>query len=187
MTLRILAILSAAAISCAFAAGAQAQLASKGGPIAYSADNLEYQDGARQMVLTGNVDLVQNCARLQSNRLTLFFAPVAAGAQATNEGLSSGDVERIVAEGDVHYVRPLQKARGDSAVYDAKTDTVTFRGNVVITSAENVLRGETLVLQVGSGRSTLSPARKPGERVQGVYHPKQSTPPAPDPAAVAGC
>ena len=46
---------------------AQAQLASKGGPISYSADNLEYQDENRLMILTGNVDLVQSCARLQAN------------------------------------------------------------------------------------------------------------------------
>jgi lipopolysaccharide export system protein LptA len=50
---------------------------------------------------------------------------------------------------------------------------VTFTGNVVVSSADNVIRGETLVLQIGTGRTLLSPSAKPGERVQGVIHLKQ--------------
>jgi lipopolysaccharide export system protein LptA len=164
--------LAGALAAASLPAPARAQLAADGGPISYSADNLEYLDGNRQLILTGNVDLVQSCARLQANKLTLYFLPAAKGA-SSGAGFSSGDIERILAEGDVHYVRPQQKARGDRAVYDTATDTVTFTGNVVISSADNVIRGETLVLQVGSGRTTLAPAQKPGERVHGVFHPKQ--------------
>jgi lipopolysaccharide export system protein LptA len=154
---------------------ASAQLASRGGPISYSADNLEYQNDNSIMILTGNVDLVQSCARLQASKLTLYFAPKAAGAppSAAGGGFSPGDIQQIIAEGDVHYVRPDQKARGDKAVYLTSTDSVTFTGNVVVSSADNVIRGETLVLQVGTGRTLLSPSAKPGERVQGVIHLKQ--------------
>jgi lipopolysaccharide export system protein LptA len=158
----------------ALAAPASAQLAAGGGPISYSADNLEYQNDNSVMILTGNVDLVQSCARLQASKLTLFFAPKPPGAApSTGGGFSPGDIQQIVAEGDVHYVRPDQKARGDKAVYLTSTDSVTFTGNVVISSADNVIRGETLVLQIGTGRTLLSPSAKPGERVQGVIHLKQ--------------
>ena len=60
-----------------------------------------------------------------------------------------------------------------SMMVGAMADSVTFTGNVVVSSADNVIRGETLVLQVGTGRTLLSPAAKPGERVQGVIHLKQ--------------
>lgn len=165
---------------------AQAQLASGGGPISYSADNLEYQNENRLMILTGNVDLVQRCARMQSNKLTLLFGGQAKGA-APGAGFAAGDIERIIAEGDVHFVRADQKARGDKAVYETATDAVTFTGNVVLSSAENVTRGETLVLEIGSGRTTLAPNAKTGQRVQGVFRPKDDSAPAPQPAPAAQC
>ena len=169
---RALAI--AATLALGAVGAASAQLSSQGGPISYSADNLEYMDGDRTLILTGNVDLLQNDARLQATKLTLFFEKSAkdpSGASA----MGSGQIQRIVASGDVHYVRPKQKARGDEAVYQASTDTVTFSGNVVISNDDNVLRGETLVLQIGSGRTTLKPAEKPGERIRGVLRPHQNS------------
>lgn len=156
--------LGLAAIS---APAAQAQLSARGGPISYSADNLEYMDGNQQLVLTGNVDVVQDDSRLQSDKLTLFFKSGSSGGNT----LGTGDIDRIVAEGQVYYVRPEQKARGDRAVYETASDSVTFTGNVVVASDENVIRGETLVLEIGGGRTTIRPGA--GTRVQGVFRPKQ--------------
>ena len=150
---------------------ARAQLSASGGPISYSADNLEYTDNQRQLVLTGNVDVVQSDSRLQSDKLTLFFK--AAGGPGQGNALGTGDIDRIIAEGQVYYVRPDQKARGDRAVYDTGTDSVTFTGNVVVASDENVIRGETLVLEIGGGRTTIRPSN--GSRVQGVFRPKASS------------
>lgn len=154
------------------AAPAVAQLAPGGGPISYSADNLEYTDNQRQLVLTGNVDVTQSTSRLQSDKLTLFFK--AGSSQGGGGAVGTGDIERIIAEGQVFYVTPEQKARGDRAVYDVSSDSVTFTGNVVVASDENVIRGNTLVLQIGTGRTVLGPGGSNG-RVQGVFRPKQST------------
>lgn len=151
---------------------ANAQLSTAGGAISYSADNLEYVDGEKRLVLSGNVDLLQNDARMQASKLTLFFKPGADTQGGTAMG--SGDIQKIVAEGDVHYVRPKQKARGDLATYVAATDTVTFSGNVIISSDDNVLRGETMVIEVGSGRTTLKP-KTAGDRIRGVIRPKSTT------------
>lgn len=166
MTGRFLPLLALAA-GLAFAAPAQAQLSDNGGPISYSADNLEYADGQRQLVLTGDVDIVQNDARLRATRVTLYFAPGGGG----QSGLSSGDIQRMVAEGDVYYVRPTQQARGDRAVYETAADTVTFTGNVVVAGQDNVIRGETLVLNIKGGTTQIRPGG--GARVQGVFRPRE--------------
>jgi lipopolysaccharide export system protein LptA len=142
-----------------------AQLAQSGGPITYSADNLEYSEGDNRLILTGAVDLVQGDARLRCNRLTLFFR----AGSTSDQGVGSGDIERMIAEGEVYYLRPAQQARGDRAVYDTNSDTVTFTGNVVVASEDNVIRGQTLVLQVSGGRTTVTSER--GRRVQGVVNP----------------
>lgn len=151
---------------------AHAQLSENGGPVSYSADNLEYFDGERRLVLTGDVDIVQNDARLRADRITLFFSQSTSGAQPAagqQQGLGSGDIERMIAEGEVYYVRPQQSARGNRAVYEIAQDSVTFSGNVVVASDENVIRGETLVLQIGNRRTTIRP--QPGQRVRGVFVP----------------
>ena len=65
---------------------------------------------------------------MQANKLTLYFnksAKTDAAPAAAPPSMGSGDIDHIVAEGDVHFVRPQQKARGDNAVYQATTDTVT--------------------------------------------------------------
>lgn len=150
---------------------AHAQLSEGGGPVSYSADNLEYFDSERRLVLTGDVDIVQNDARLRADRITLFFSGSSGGGQGGQQGLGSGDIERMIAEGEVFYVRPSQSARGNRAVYEVSRDSVTFSGNVVVASEENVIRGETLVLQIGSRRTTIRPT--PGQRVRGVFVPSE--------------
>ncbi len=166
------ALLVAAAAFAAVALtapAAHAQLSEGGGPVSYSADNLEYVDGDRRLVLSGDVDIVQNDARLRADRVTLFFSRSTSSAQDA-QGLGSGDIERMIAEGEVYYVRPAQSARGNHAVYEVAQDAVTFSGNVVVASDDNIIRGETLVLQIGSRRTTIRPNN--GERVRGVFVPR---------------
>ena len=160
------ALLAAAAI----ATPAAAQLSEGGGPVSYSANDLEYFDAERRLVLVGDVDLVQNDARLRADRITLIFSGSTSNSGGS-QGLGSGDIERMVAEGEVYYVRPAQSARGNRAVYETASDSVTFSGNVVVASEENVIRGETLVLQIGSRRTTIRP--QPGQRVRGVFVPSE--------------
>lgn len=157
----------------AAAPAAHAQLSENGGPVSYSADNLEYFDGERRLVLTGDVDVVQNDARLRADRITMYFSSSTGGGQG-GQGLGSGDIQRMIAEGEVYYVRPQQSARGNRAVYEVAEDAVTFSGNVVVASDENVIRGETLVLQIGSRRTTIRP--QAGQRVRGVFVPRNSPP-----------
>lgn len=159
------------------AAPAHAQLSEGGGPVSYSANNLEYFDSERRLVLVGDVDIVQNDARLRADRITLYFsgssgAPAAGGT--AQQGLGAGDIERMVAEGEVYYIRPSQDARGDRAEYNVSQDSVTFTGNVIVMSDENVIRGNTLVLQIGSRRTTIRP--NAGQRVRGVFVPRNGAP-----------
>jgi len=166
-------IAAGAFVLAAFAAApAHAQLSEGGGPVSYSANNLEYFDSEHRLVLVGDVDIVQNDARLRADRITLYFsgssgAPSSGGT--AQQGLGSGDIERMIAEGEVYYIRPSQDARGDRAVYDVAQDSVTFTGNVIVMSDENVIRGNTLVLNIGNRRTVIRP--NAGERVRGVFVP----------------
>jgi lipopolysaccharide export system protein LptA len=155
---------------------AHAQLSEGGGPVSYSANNLEYFDSERRLVLVGDVDIVQADARLRADRITLYFSGTSGGGSGGQQGLGSGDIERMIAEGEVYYIRPSQDARGDRAVYDVRQDSVTFSGNVIVMSQENVIRGETLVLHISSRQTVIRP--QAGQRVRGVFVPSEGNQPA---------
>jgi lipopolysaccharide export system protein LptA len=164
------------AVTALAAPAAHAQLSEGGGPVSYSADNLEYFDGERRLLLTGDVDIVQNDARLRADQITLYFSDSTGGAPAESggapgAGLGSGDIDRMIAEGEVYYVRPAQSARGNRAVYDVRQDSVTFSGNVVVASDENVIRGETMVLNISNRRTVIRPDSS--GRVRGVFVPRE--------------
>lgn len=162
------------ALTALAAPAAHAQLSETGGPVSYSANNLEYFDAERRLVLVGDVDIVQNDARLRADRITLFFSQSSGGGAAQGgqqAGLGSGDIERMIAEGEVYYVRPAQSARGNRAVYEVAQDSVVFSGNVVVASEENVMRGETLTLHISSRRTVIRP--RDGQRVRGVFVPSE--------------
>ena len=40
--------------------------------------------------------------------------------------------------------------------YDAAADTVTVTGNVILTEADNILKGSKAVMKIGEGTSVLS-------------------------------
>ena len=63
-------------------------------------------------------------------------------------------------------------ARGNRAVYEIANDSVTFTGNVVVASDENVIRGETLVLNITNRRTVIRPDA--GGRVRGVFVPNEN-------------
>jgi lipopolysaccharide export system protein LptA len=178
--MRLNAVLAVGAfLACVgLAPGAWAQLSENGGPVSYSADNLEYFDAEHRLVLTGDVDIVQNDARLRADRITLFFSNSSGDGQAAGQqasgGLGAGDIQRLIADVDVYYVRPSQSARGNRAVYETAADSVTFSGNVVVASEENVIRGETMVLQIGSRQTIIRPQN--GQRVRGVFVPRRGQP-----------
>lgn len=165
----------AAALALSHATMAEAQLNRDGGPIDYSADFLDYQERQNILVLTGNVDVIQGDARLQANKLTLYLSGQSGGSQS----LESGDIEKILAEGNVHYVRTGQTARGDQAIYETKIDTVTFTGNVVVANADNITRGDVLVMEISSGAARFNPGKVPGKRVQGRINPQRVNPASP--------
>ena len=147
--------LTGALAALLFTAGAaSAQLSPDGGPIQVNADRLDVFEKENRAVYVGNVDVVQSTARLQADKLTINFKTSGEGPEG---GLSAGftSPDTMVAEGDVFYVTPDLKARGDKGIYTSDTDTVEFTGNVILSRGEDIAQGECLTLQISAGQSTL--------------------------------
>jgi lipopolysaccharide export system protein LptA len=52
-----------------------------------------------------------------------------------------------------------------------KTNTVTLKGNVVMTQGKNVLRGDTLIVDLTSGVSRVESGKNGKGRVEGLFLP----------------
>tara|TARA_R110000744_G_scaffold125730_6_gene231570 strand:- start:57598 stop:58140 length:543 start_codon:yes stop_codon:yes gene_type:complete len=171
--IRLLARLTA--LSCfllAPLAAAHAQIGDSSQPLDTIADRIENLDDEGRTILSGHVDITQGDRRLMADRVELVWTQPEDG--------SRGDIERVIATGQVRYFSPFQNATGDLGVYEMGPDTITLTGDVVITQGENVITTTRFVSNLTSGNSNFG-EEGDGAPVRAVIYPRRSeTPPATD-------
>jgi lipopolysaccharide export system protein LptA len=149
-------------------------------PMKINSDTLEVRDKEKIATFSGNVHLVQGDTTLRSNSLVVFYendlatnsAKPAAGNAAPTGPTSSHQVRRVEAKGDVIVVQKDQTATGDNGMFDMRANTVTLLGNVVISQAGNVVKGDRLTVDMTTGVSRVECDKVPGAcRVQALILP----------------
>lgn len=123
-------------------------------PVEVSADALSVDQTDGTATFTGNVVIGQGEMRLSADRVSVVYA--------------EGDRRRIrslEASGGVTLVSGEDAAEAAEARYDVESGTVTLTGDVIVTQGQNVLAGETMVVDLGDGT-----ARVEG-RVRSVLQP----------------
>ncbi|CAN5148064.1 hypothetical protein BH11PSE2_BH11PSE2_17940 [soil metagenome] len=169
MKLPALAIVIAASASLAGAAQAQFGGNSTSG-IGISSDGSNTVREACKTELRGRVEITQDQKRLRANSIDIF------SAKRADKKACGSDVDRMEASGDVFYVTPLQKVRGDKAIYVAAAKTITITGNVVVTSEDGVAQTNRLVLNTETNDAQMGDANAAtGQRVRAVIYPNQKT------------
>jgi len=137
-------------------------------PVQIEAASLEVRDKDKLATFSGNVHVIQGDTDLRSKTLLVFYEDDSGnkgGIKAAQPGPGgSSQIKRLEAIGNVLVTQKDQTATGDKGVFDMKTNTITLIGNVVISQGPNVLRGERLVVDRGSGVSRME-----GGRVQGIF------------------
>ena len=144
---------------------ATAQIGDSTLPLDVGADHMENWDSERRTTLIGNVDIVQGDRRLMADHVELHHGLSETGGR--------GNIERIVATGNVRYYSPLQNARGDTGVYQIETDTITLRGDVVIRQCENVITTTFFSTNLTTGDSSFGEEGN-GQRVRAVLYTQES-------------
>jgi len=151
-----------AALLCAAphaaASAALAQTPGQTGPLDISAQNSEMLDPQGRLVYWGDVNMIRGDERLRADRVEAFFDRRSGGGM--------GGLRRVVATGEVFYVRPGEVARGDSGVYDLEAGTITLVGSVVLTQGCNVSTGDRLEADIDGGVARLSSGE--GGRVRSI-------------------
>lgn len=172
-------VLMAVSTALAGSAAAQQLATNSRAPIDITSDRLETTNSDCVSTWTGNVEALQDTARLRTDVLKLFSAKTSKPGAGGN---TCGDVVRMEAQGSVYYVTPQQRVRGNNAIYLASNDSLTVTGDVVAVQGRNVLRGERMVINVKTGdgqmETNVKGRNKPG-RVRGVFYPNEKQQPQP--------
>jgi lipopolysaccharide export system protein LptA len=141
-------------------------------PIEIAADSLEVRQEQQLATFSGNVDAVQGDLVLRADLLRVYY-------DQTDGEAEDAAVRRIEAEGNVVVSSPAETARGQRGSYDVAAGKVALAGQVVLTRDENVIRGDSLEIDLGTGVSrvvaavTAEEGARPDQRVRAVFVPRQ--------------
>ena len=166
--------------------GAQAQIQGDA-PVDISADLFEGYNAQGLAVWRGAVEVVQAQTRLRCSELRAQFRQAAGGAAQPGVAASWGDIQTLTCTGPVYYVTPTQSARGDNAVYEGASETITMTGNVVVTQGQNVATGDRAIINTRTNDSRLEATARGGGsgRVRTVLYPENNRPAGAAPPARA--
>ncbi|WP_416898765.1 MAG: LptA/OstA family protein [Minwuia sp.] len=139
-------------------------------PIEIEADNLEVRQDDNLAIFTGNVDAVQGRMTLTTDELRVTYRTDGKGGGGADVG---GAISKLEAVGNVVINTAAERATGRRGVYDVDAGIMRLEGGVQLFRDDNVLTGQTLVMNLNSGVSTLD-AGNTG-RVKGVFRPEQKT------------
>jgi lipopolysaccharide export system protein LptA len=136
-------------------------------PVRIQADGLVVRDKDKIATFTGNVHVTQGDTEMRSKALVVYYVdqskpgPAPAGTMKT-AAAGGGDqqqIRRIEATGGVLVTQKDQNAAGDTGTFDMQSNTVTLNGNVVVTHAKDVVKGQRLVVDLTTGVSRIDGGR----------------------------
>lgn len=137
-----------------------------------TANKLTYQAEKRQVVFEGNVHVIRPDFEMRSARLTVYMKPPEADKTArpgtAPAGLATGDVERLVAQGNVVMNEPEGRTgTSDKATYTTADGVLLMEGNPRLADGENTITGETIRYFTEQNRSEVLGGGK--KRVEAVF------------------
>ena len=132
-------------------------------PIDVDADRIDVLDQESQAIFSGNVRVRQANLTLEADRMKVAYSRPATGDPV---------VQRLDADGNVRITTPSERATSRFGIYDVEKRLLTLVGGVVLVQGSTRIEGNRLVIDIGSGRSTLdgqSSTGQPGSRVSGRF------------------
>jgi lipopolysaccharide export system protein LptA len=127
-------------------------------PVEIAADRMEADDAAKTLVFIGHAVAKQGEVTINGDRLTIHYAA------------QGGEVDRIVAEGNVRIVQGERVATGGRAEYFRAEERMVMTGSPKVSEGANSVQGHEIVLFLKENRSVV----KSGQdgRVNAVFQPK---------------
>lgn len=147
----------------------------RGQPVSIESRTMEMRDKNKVATFLGNVKLVQGDTTLKCNTLVVHYDQPTTKPGAASVALSGSagrsQVRLIEVKGNVVVTQKDQTATGDNGIFDNTANTVTLTGNVTITQGQNVVRGDSLWVDLATGTSRVESAKAADGRVRALIQP----------------
>jgi lipopolysaccharide export system protein LptA len=160
----------------------------RGEPVQIEAAHLEVRDKQKIATFSGGVKVVQGDTTMRCKSLVVFYEQSAQDSQGGQDNKTaqasaaktaqpgpggSSQIKKIEMHGGVTVVQKDQTASGDTGLFDMKTNTVTLRGNVVVSQGQNILRGDRMIVDMTTGVSHVESGKGP---VRMLFQNQSQTP-----------
>lgn len=113
-------------------------------PVEVSADSLSVDQGSGSATFTGKVVIGQGQMRLSADSVRVEYGDAA-----------RSKIRRLHATGHVTLVSGPDAAEAAEAVYEVDSGHVTLKGNVMLAQGQNVLSGNSMVVNLKTGSATV--------------------------------
>ena len=131
-------------------------------PIEITSDALEVRQAESLAIFSGDVIAGQGTLRLTADVVEVLY-------DENNENDSeTGAIKNMLAKGNVFISNGAETAQGNRAEYDVDTGKINMSGSVVLTQGNNVISGETLVINLDDGQGKVE------GRVKSIFTPKSA-------------
>jgi len=148
----------------------------KGGenkPIEIVSDRLDAYREKDLIQFSGNVVATQGDRVIKSDALELYFKKKAEGAgAAAGDAAKAGDIDRIVAKGNVRITEKERIVTGEQAVFLSDEQRIVVTGNPVMREGNNVIAGDRVVVHLNENRGVVEGTT--GKRVTATIYPDES-------------
>lgn len=124
-------------------------------PTNIQSDSMEYNAAAQTVVFTGNVHVTRPDFELWSKKLTVYLKK-SDSSNTGNSGTDSmraGDIDRLVAEGNVRLKNEDKSGECQTLTYYADTEKVLMEGSPVLRDPDSTIRGTIITHYMQTNRS----------------------------------
>ncbi|WP_051445136.1 LptA/OstA family protein [Desulfocurvus vexinensis] len=136
-------------------------------PTRITSEKVRYEQGDRVVIFEGQVFVQRPDMTIRSRKLTVHMAKGSAAKAAPGQPAGPGEVERIVAEGDVQLEREGRQGTCATATYHVQTGVLVMEGEPRLTDGDNHITGRIIRLYLKDNRSEVEGG--PGKQVEAIF------------------
>lgn len=142
-------------------------------PIEIVSDRLDAYKEKDLVQFSGHVVATQGDRVIKSDTLMLYFQKNQEGRPAAGDAApKAGDIDRIVAKGNVRITEKDRIVTGEQAVFTNADQRIVVTGNPVMREGNNVISGDRVVVLLNENRGVVEGAA--GKRVTATIYPEDS-------------
>jgi lipopolysaccharide export system protein LptA len=110
------------------------------------ADEMEWNKQKNEAIALGNAKATKGNTVIIANKIIATLTDTSKDQQ----------IVKLIAIGKVKFTRMGEVATGKKAIYDLEKDIIVIKGNVNLQKDKNIMAGESLIINLGTGLSKLS-------------------------------